>query len=133
MHTLKTTVMVTLVGISTFGAVPVQAEGLYLGFGNTQDDGVYLGSRERMFLPDRYGDEYRDDYRDKYRDDYRDEVRRSERRCTPERALYKAQRMGIHRARIADVSRRTIDIVGRQHGDRVLVTFARAPRCPVIG
>ncbi len=41
--------------------------------------------------------------------------------------------MGVRRARIADVSRRTITVVGRSHGDRAVVTFARAPRCPVIG
>ena len=55
------------------------------------------------------------------------------RQCTPGRALDKAQRMGIHRVRIADVNRRTITVTGRSRGDRIFVTFARAPRCPVVG
>ena len=128
LNTLKTAAIAALVGLSTLGAMPAQADSLYLGLGDRHNDsrfGLYLGdNEERAYRRDRYRDDYR------Y---YGDEYRRSERRCTPERALYKAQRMGIHRARIADVSRRTIDVIGRQHGDRVLVTFARAPRCPVIG
>jgi hypothetical protein len=123
LNTLRTAAIASLIGISTLGAMPAHADSLYLGMGDGRF-GLYLGDNERDYRRDRYSDDYRDG---------RDEYRRSERRCTPERALYKAQRMGIRRARIADVSRRTIDVVGRQHGDRVRVTFARAPRCPVIG
>jgi len=120
LNTLKTAAIAALVGLSTLGAMPAQAQAdsLYLGLGDRHHDsrfGLYLGDNGRAYRRDHYRDEYR-----------------SERRCSPERALYKAQRMGIRRARIADVSRRTIDVVGRQHGDRVRVTFARAPRCPVI-
>ncbi|MBN9073269.1 MAG: hypothetical protein J0H34_17075, partial [Rhizobiales bacterium] len=47
-----------------------------------------------------------------------------ERGCTPERALWKAERMGIRRARVVDMDRRTIDVRGRdRRGDRVIVTF----------
>ena len=125
---LKTAAIAGLLGFFTLAAMPAQADSLQFRFGDRHDDsrfGLYLGDNERAYRRDRYRDDYRDEYRDEYR--------RSERRCTPERALYKAQRMGIRRARVDDVSRRTIDIVGRQHGDRVRVTFARAPRCPVIG
>ena len=88
--------------------------------------------RVRAYRRDRYRDEYRDD--EFRRDDYRrDEFRRVERGCSPERALYKAQRIGVRRARIADVSRRTISVVGRSRGERVYITYARAPRCPIIG
>jgi len=124
LNTLKTAAIAALIGLSTLGAMPAQADSLYLGLGDRHNDsrfGLYLGDNDRAYRRDHYRDyQYRDEYR-------------SERRCSPERALYKAQRMGIRRARIADVSRRTIDVVGRQHGDRVRVTFARAPRCPVIG
>ena len=124
MMNLKTAAIAALVSLSTLGAMPAQADSLYLGSGDRHEEGrfgIYLGDGNSTYRRDRYRDyEYRDEYR-------------SERRCSPERALYKAQRMGIRRARIADVSRRTIDVVGRQHGDRVRVTFARAPRCPVIG
>lgn len=53
--------------------------------------------------------------------------------CTPERALRKAERMGIRRARVVDVDRRTIDVRGRdRYGERVYVTFGRRDRsCPV--
>ena len=40
--------------------------------------------------------------------------------------------MGLRRARVVDVDRRTITVAGRQYGDRVAVTFARAPRCPIM-
>ena len=122
-NALRTAAIASLIGISAMGAMPAYADSLYLGLGDDSNDG-------RFGLD--LGDQGRDYRRDRYRDGH-DEYRRSERRCTPERALYKAQRMGIHRARIADVSRRTIDVVGRQHGDRVIVTFARGPRCQVIG
>jgi hypothetical protein len=72
--------------------------------------------------------------RDERRDDDRD-ARRSDRGCTPDRALDKADRMGIRRARIADVGRRSIDVVGRSRsGNRVVVSFDRRDRrCGVIG
>jgi hypothetical protein len=125
-NTIKTAAIAGLVGLSALAAVPAQADnGVILRFGNG-GVGVYQDDNGgRMYRRDRY--------REEYRDDYRDEFRRSERRCTPERALYKAERIGVHRARIADVSRRTISVVGRSRGERVYITFARAPRCPIIG
>jgi len=54
-------------------------------------------------------------------------------RCSEGRALRKAERMGIRRARIVDVSRRSIDVRGRdRYGDRIVVTFGRQPSCPVL-
>ncbi len=57
---------------------------------------------------------------------------RGPRFCTPERALEKAERMGVRRARIMDVGRRTIDVGGRSEGRRVMITFSRERGCPVI-
>jgi hypothetical protein len=55
------------------------------------------------------------------------------RQCTEDRALNKAERMGMRRARIEDVSRRTIEVRGRdRHGDRIRLTFGRQPNCPVL-
>ena len=54
------------------------------------------------------------------------------RECTPNRAVDKAERLGLRRARVVDVDRRTIDVMGRRYGDRVVLTFARVPGCPVI-
>ena len=55
-----------------------------------------------------------------------------DRGCTPDRAVDKAYRMGLHRPRVVDMDRRTIDVAGWQDGERVRLTFARAPRCPVL-
>jgi hypothetical protein len=141
-NALKTAAIASLVGLTALAAVPAQADSLYFGLGDggAQVD-VYRGDSARVYRRDRYRDGYRDDQyrddeyrRDDYRDEYRrDEFRRSERGCSPERALYKAQRIGVHRARIADMSRRTISIVGRSRGERVYITFARAPSCPIVG
>ena len=63
--------------------------------------------------------------------DYRHD-RRYGRACTPNRALNKAERLGLRRAHVVDVDRRTIKVAGRKYGERVRITFARAPNCPVI-
>jgi hypothetical protein len=53
--------------------------------------------------------------------------------CTEGRALDKADRMGIDRARIVSAGRRTIEVRGRNnYGERVYVTFSRRPGCPVL-
>jgi hypothetical protein len=58
------------------------------------------------------------------------EVRRG---CSEGRALNKAERMGIRRARIVSAGRRTIEIRGRSfEGERVYVTFGRERGCPVL-
>ena len=88
-------------------------------------DPRYRECRERM---------RRDDRRDDRRyDDRQHEERRSE--CTADRALRKAERMGIRRARVVDVGRRTIEVAGRdRRGDRVIVSFGRRDRsCPIWG
>ncbi|TPL09583.1 MULTISPECIES: hypothetical protein [unclassified Mesorhizobium] len=113
--TIKTAALSALVGLATLAAIPAHADSLYLGFGNNQDPrfGVYAGD-----------DGYR--YR---RDERRDDWRRG---CSPERALDKADRMGLRRARIVDVNRRTVKVMGRQYGDRVVIVFANERGCPVI-
>jgi hypothetical protein len=130
LNKIKTAAASALIGLSAFAALPASAQesGIYLNFGGGNEPGAYFGDR-------RPGD-YR--YREGYRDDRRwDQGRwgrdRWARGCTPDRALDKAERMGIYRARIADVDGRTITVRGRSRGERVYVTFARAPRCPIIG
>jgi hypothetical protein len=122
--TFKTAAIAGLIGLSALAAVPAKADSIYLGFGDRHDDprfGVYVGGEgERYYRRDRWDDDYRyDGWR--------------ARRCSPDRALFKAERMGIHRARIDFVTARRISVVGRSRGDWVNVTFARAPGCPVIG
>ena len=60
------------------------------------------------------------------------EYRRAE--CSPNRALDKAERMGLRRVRVVGVGRRTIEVRGiTRSGDRASVVFARRdPRCPVL-
>ena len=116
---LKTAALSTLIGLGTLAAIPAtaQAEGLYLNYGSGHHSGVGIGVQ--------IGD-YDRDYRDYRRD------RRHFRGCTPNRALNKAERLGLRRAHVVDVDRRTIKVSGRKYGERVRITFARAPNCPVI-
>jgi hypothetical protein len=58
----------------------------------------------------RYGDEYRRDRPEE---------------CSPGRALEKARRMGIYRARIERIGRRSIQVSGRSEGEFVSVRFDR--------
>ena len=114
---LKTAALSALIGLGAIAAVPAsaQAEGLYLNFG-----GGYHNSGGGFYDGD-------DDYRPDWRHD-----RRYGRSCTPNRALNKAERLGLRRARVVDVDRRTIKVAGRKYGERVRLTFARTPNCPVI-
>lgn len=117
---LKTAALSALIGLGTLAAIPAtaQAEGVYLNYGNGHHNGVGIGVQ--------VGDFDRVDYRD-YRHD-----RRDFRGCTPHRALDKAERYGVRRARVIDVDRRTITVAGRKWGERVRMTFGRAPHCPVV-
>jgi len=54
-------------------------------------------------------------------------------RCSEGRALSKAERMGIRRARVVDAGRRSIEVSGRdRRGERIRVTFGRQASCPVL-
>lgn len=123
--TLKKSAIAGLVGIATLASVPAFADSLYLGFGNNDDPrfGVYMGQSSGHVR--RPWEERRWEERRAWRE--------SERRCSPDRALDKAERMGIRRARIDYVTGEEIGVIGRQFGDRVSVTFARSRGCPVIG
>jgi hypothetical protein len=120
LDTLKTASIAGLVAIGSL--LPAQAESLHLGSGEHHRHGsgfaIYFGDVGHMHHP-----------REGFYDDYRG----VERRCTPERALHKAQRIGVRHARIAYVGRHEIGVLGRSHGERIRVTFARSPSCPVIG
>ncbi|RUW92568.1 hypothetical protein EN784_30945 [bacterium M00.F.Ca.ET.141.01.1.1] len=114
--TIKTAALSALVGLGALTAIPAHADSLYLGFGNNQDPrfGVYAGDEGYRHR--------RDDWR---RDGWR-------RGCSPDRALDKAERMGLYRARIVDANRRVVKVMGRQDGDRVVIVFANERGCPVI-
>jgi len=121
---LRTAALSTLVGLAVLTGIngAAQAEGLYLNFG--------AGGEPRVGV---YGGEGGPRHVDRWERDRWQRDRWGRNSCTPDRALDKAERMGVRRARIVDVDRRTIDVAGRRYGDRVVVTFARAPHCPVVG
>lgn len=116
----KTAALGVAIGLGAIAA-PAQAEGLYLNFGGGSGVGVEVR------------DGYHRDWRDDRWNDRRDRRDRRAERCTPDRALWKAERMGVRRARIEDVNRHSITVRGRSRGERIWVTFARAPHCPIIG
>ncbi|MBA3446973.1 MAG: hypothetical protein H0T56_05100 [Pseudaminobacter sp.] len=128
--TLKNAGLSALIAIGTLAAIPAtaQADGLYLNFGGNNDArvGVYVGDN----APKWHRRDRRDD-RWERRDD-RWERRHNRRGCSAERALNKAERIGLRRARIVDIDRRTITVRGRKYGDRVTVTFAKARNCPIV-
>lgn len=121
---LKAAAVSALIGITALTAVPATAQesAIHLRLGHGNSAGIYFGDNSRVHY--REGRRF---HRDRRHD------RNWARACTPGRALDKAERMGVRRARVADVSRRTITVVGRSYRGRAVVTFARAPRCPVIG
>jgi hypothetical protein len=129
---LKTTLLAAALALTGAMAATAQADTFELQIG---PDGP------RMLMRDncdpyrercRYEDRRYDD-RGRYDDRRYDNRGWARRECSPERALYKAERMGLRRARIVDVGRRTIDIRGRtRYGERVIVSFGRWDRsCPL--
>jgi len=125
-RTIKAAAASALVGLSALVGMAggAHADAIYLNFG-TPGVGVHVGEPTRV--------QYRDYRRDDWRDYRRDKWRWDRRICTPARAMRKAERRGRYRVRVLDVRRRSIDIGGRRHGNRVMMTFGRAPHCPVIG
>ncbi|MER9966195.1 hypothetical protein [Mesorhizobium sp. M0060] len=114
-NTIKMAALSALVGLGTLAALPAHADSIYLGFGNNQDPrvGVYTGDDDGNYREHRRHGNWR-------------------RSCSPERALDKAERMGLHRIRIIDINRRTVKVAGRQYGDRVVIVFANDRGCPVL-
>ncbi|SMH50683.1 hypothetical protein [Mesorhizobium australicum] len=118
---LKTAFLSALIGLGALGAAPASAQsGVYLGLG-----GGHHGPSVGVWFGDS-GHSYR---RYDRRHDRRWEHRRG---CSAGQALNKAERMGIRHARVVDIDRRSVDVRGRKYGERVRVSFARAPGCPLI-
>ena len=124
--TLKSTVLALAIGLGAVSGAPAvaQAEGIYFNLGN--GNGPTVGVEE--------GDAYRGYHRrDERRYDRPYERREYGYRCSVDRAVNKAERMGLHRVRVVDVSRHSITVRGRSYGERARLTFGRAPSCPIIG
>lgn len=125
--TLKTLTLSAMIGLGGLAALPAaaQADSLYLNLGGHNDArfGVYVGDRDTRYWR---GDRHRPDDRWDRRWDRQGD------RCTPQRALNKAERLGLRRVQLRDVGRNTITVSGRDRGDRVVVTFGRGRNCPIV-
>jgi len=134
LKSIKTIALSALIGLGALAAIPAaaQADGLYFSFGDRAGPsaGIVIGESGGVRHWDRDRDHRDRDWRDR---DHRNSNWRSASACSPDRALNKASRMGINRVRLDDVNRSTITVRGRDNGQRVYVTFARAPGCPIIG
>lgn len=109
---IKIAAVSAIVALGTFAAAPASADtGIYLGIG-----GGHYGPRAGVWVE--RGHVYHRPHR---------------RICTPGRAVNKASRMGVRRAHVRGVNRNVIRVAGRQRGHHVVIRFARAPGCPVIG
>lgn len=122
---IVSSLLALVMGLPAVGTSTSMAQELQLKLGR---DGPQVRMRDNC-------DPDREDCRGRGDDRRGDDRWSSRRECSPERALDKAERMGVRRARVDNVGRRTIDVRGRdRRGDRVVVTFDRRDgRCPVIG
>jgi hypothetical protein len=112
---LRNAALSALIGFGAIATMPAtaQAEGVYLNYGtHSAGIGIQVGD---------YG-----------RHHYRHDRRHFRAACTPHRALNKAERYGVRRARVVDVNRRTITVAGRKWGERIRMTFGRSQNCPVV-
>jgi hypothetical protein len=114
--TIRNATLSALVGLGALAALPAtaQAESIYFGFGGGHNrPGVefFVGGNGHAYRPGRH------------------HVRRD---CTPRRAVNKASRMGLRNVYVRNNNPNRIRVEGRKRGERIRITFAKAPGCPVI-
>lgn len=131
---LKTGALAALLGLGLLSA-PAKAETIYEGDIIVESGGVV---RDRDYHPDWRGD---DDWR--HERDYRRSgvviefgtpgyrVHKKRRFCSVNRALDKAEDLGLRRVRLVSAGERTIKVRGRKHGERVTIRFGRERGCPI--
>lgn len=125
----KTAALASVLGLGALASTPAAADSMTFG---VSDGGVSITVSDR----DGYGRGGWDGGRDWRRDDRRggwDDGHRRPRGCSPWRAVDKAERMGIRRARVVDAGYRGVVVRGHRYGDRVQIVFGNAPHCPVRG
>lgn len=112
---IKSIVLSTAIALGAFAAVPAtaQADNFYFGIG-----GGARGSGVEIQFGGR-GPQY-------------DRHHGPRRGCSAREAVRKAERMGIRRAHVRGESRQVIHVAGRDRGRPVVVTFGKAPHCPVL-
>lgn len=110
---LKSIVLSSAIALGAFAAVPAtaQADNFYFGIGAR-------GSAVEVQFGGR-GPQY-------------DRHHGPRHGCSARDAVRKAERMGIRRAHVRSESRQVIHVSGRDRGRPVMVTFGKAPNCPVL-
>jgi len=114
---IRTAVLSAVIGLGGIAAIPAtaQADGLYINFGG---NGPGYATSVQYRGHDRHHGWHRD--------------HRRPAACTAGRAINKAERMGIRRARVVDANRRVVKVAGRKYNQRVMVTFANQRGCPIL-
>lgn len=114
-HKFKMAGISALIGLGTLMALPAgaQADNLYFGFG--------IGARSGDYVAGQSGRSHR-----------AERGRHHNRSCSAWQAARKAERLGMRRARVVDVNRRVIRVVGRANHGRTQMVFARTRGCPII-
>lgn len=114
-NVVKALMMSAVIGLGGLTVMPASAQDgrIYLDLGGR--DGPRIGvDSDRRSDRGRAGDRW------------------DRRTCSTGEAVRKASRMGVRGARVVDTGRRTIEVAGRRHGDRVMITFGRQGDCPVL-
>jgi hypothetical protein len=109
---IKASAVCAVLGIGALAGAPAQADALYVGSGHS---GLHVVVR------DNHGPRWHDNRH-----------YRPVRFCTTDRALDKAQRMGVRRARVAYQNRSVIGVKGHDRRGRITLTFGRSAGCPLI-
>jgi hypothetical protein len=109
---IKASAVCAVLGIGALAGAPAQADTIHIG---TTHGGFGI------FVSDRDGHRWHG------RDHYR-----PVRFCSTGRALGKAERMGVRRARVAYQNRSVIGVKGHDRRGRIMLTFGRSAGCPLI-
>lgn len=129
MNRIRTAALSAVIGLGALAALPAvaQADSFYFGITPHGPSAGVVVDRGHSYRP---GPNPWD--RGHWDRDRRDNWNRWDRSCSTGDALRKADRMGIHRARISRETPRSITISGRANGRQVAVSFAKAPSCPIL-
>ena len=123
---LKRIAVSAIVGLGVLAAIPATAQAHHMHGGGGAQFGIWFGNSGHSQW--RHGHR-RDRHWDKR---YHKRRHGHVRRCSVNRAINKAHRMGVHRPRVRFANQHVIKIKGRSHGHRVRIVFSRAPGCPVL-
>ena len=116
---IKAAAVCAVFGIGALAGAPAQADTIHIGATHS-GFGIVVSDRDGH----RRG---HDDRRWHRRDHYR-----PVRSCTTDRALDKARRMGVRRARVAYQNRAVISVKGHDRRGRITLSFGRSASCPLI-